>query len=94
MDVLIFIVVVLAVISALATLGQILSPLTNYLAPPPEDSQDSSYSEPADNEPLSSLGGMKRTRTKAPPPPAPRAMPDGMRALRELLDAQSRTTKP
>lgn len=108
MDVLIFIVALLLVISAMATLGDILRPVTDWLAPPPLDAPEP-RTKPAAAEILIRLDDgtvithgqarqlerdMKRISRKPAPAPQPRAMPDGMRALRKLLEEQARTAKP
>lgn len=108
MDILIFTVALLLVVSALATLGHILRPVTDWLAPPPIDTPEP-YTGPADNDVLIRLDDgtvithgqarqlerdMKRISKKPAPLPQPRGMPDGMRAVRKLLDEQARNIKP
>ena len=109
MDVLAFIAALLLAIGALSAIGNILRPVTNWLAPPPLDMPGPRHDEPADNEILRHMDdgtvmtwgqarqlgrAMKRISAKPTPPPAQRALPDGLRAVRELLEAQGRTAKP
>lgn len=108
MDALIFIAALLLVIGAMATLGDILRPVTDWLAPPPMDAQEP-HTEPPDGDVLIRLDDgtvithgqarqlerdMKRISRKPAPAPQPRALPDGMRAVRKLLEDQARTAKP